>query len=87
MLIELARAYELIGEIRRYVNGFYRASTLRFDAVEALAREARLPARFDQKALDLLIPPEMRVSIPGRKLGLQHGVRNRLLLDAPLGAR
>ncbi|BBU60642.1 hypothetical protein MSC49_05770 [Methylosinus sp. C49] len=84
----MRRAFDLIGEIRmRYVNGFYRAATLRFDTVEALAREARLPARFDQKALDLLIPPEMRVSIPGRKLGLQYGVRNRFRLDAPLGAR
>ncbi|MBG0809672.1 DUF4274 domain-containing protein [Methylosinus sp. H3A] len=84
----MKRAYDLIGEIRmRYVNGFYRASTLRFDAVEALAREARLPARFHQAALDLVIPPEMRVSIPGRKLGLQHGVRNHFRFDAPLGAR
>lgn len=84
----LKRAFDLIGEIRmRYVNGFYREAAIGFDAVEALRRGARLPARFDQSALDLVIPPEMRISIIGRKLGLHYGVRNAFLRDGPLGAR
>jgi hypothetical protein len=84
----LKRAYDLIGEIRmRYVNGFYRASTIGFDAVEALYRDARLPAQFDQGALDLVIPPEMRLSIVGRRLGLHYGVRNAFVRDTPLGVR
>ena len=84
----MKRAFDLIGEIRmRYVNGFYRAATIGFDAVEALRREARLPAGFDQKALDLVIPPDMRISIAGRRLGLKYGVRNGFFEDLPHSAR
>jgi hypothetical protein len=76
----MKRAFDLIGEIRmRYVNGFYRAATIGFDTVEALRRDARPPARFDQMAVDLVIPPDMRISIVGRKLGLRHDSRNGFL--------
>ena len=71
---------DLVSEIRKqYVNGFYGSATISFDASEALEREAYIPASFDQNALDLIIPPEMRISIIGRALGPQYDLPNDYL--------
>jgi hypothetical protein len=64
-------AFDLIVEIRdRFLAGAFTASTIAFDAERALADEAYLPEDPDEAAFDHLIPPPMRISIPGREIDM-----------------
>jgi hypothetical protein len=57
----------LLDEIRRrFLDGFYTQSTIAFDAEHALRYEAYLPENPNQPLVDRIIPPAMRVSLPGR---------------------
>lgn len=61
--------FDLVSEVRmRFVGGFYKISTIAFDADHAFNNEAYLPPGPPEEATRLVIPDVMRQSISGRTL-------------------
>lgn len=61
--------FHLVSEIRtRFMSGFYTRSTIAFDADHFLKKESYAPENPPAEALDAVIPPLMRQSLPGRTL-------------------
>jgi hypothetical protein len=66
----------LIEAVRtRFMASFYTRAELAFDGASALADEAYLPPDPPRDRLDAMIPPEMRVNLPGRVLSEEFDSR------------